>query len=94
MHENANIHIVSNTDECTLACTLIYDVDANLSQVTTNNTIIKRQVLKSGKSQEEMEEEFAFGPLEEVHAATRGELELIKTLGKSWFDAPVEGAKA
>ena len=55
---------------------------------------MKRQVLKSGKSQEEMEEEFAFGPLEEVHAATRGELELIKTLGKSWFDAPVEGAKA
>ena len=43
------------------------------------------QVLESGKSKEEMEAEFAYGPLEEVHAAVRGELELIKTLGKDFF---------
>jgi hypothetical protein len=32
----------------------------------------KLQALKSGKSQEEMEEEFGFSALEEVHTATRG----------------------
>lgn len=45
----------------------------------------KLGVLKSGKSEDEMKEALAFGELEEVHAAVRGELELIKALGKEWF---------
>jgi hypothetical protein len=34
---------------------------------------------------QEMEEELGFGSLEEVHASVRGELEMIKELGKEWF---------
>ena len=31
------------------------------------------------------------GELEEVHAVVRGELELIKKLGKEWFTTPTPG---
>jgi hypothetical protein len=43
------------------------------------------QVLRSGVSEEEMIEKLDFGPLEEVMAVVRGELELIKKLGKDFF---------
>merc|ERR1719478_340719 len=51
-------------------------------------TEFKLSVLKSGQSEEEMKAAIGFGELEEVHAVVRGELELIKKLGKEWFTMP------
>ena len=51
-------------------------------------TEFKLSVLKSGQSEEEMKAAIGFGELEEVHAVVRGELELIKKLGKEWFSMP------
>ena len=51
-------------------------------------TEFKLSVLKSGQSEEEMKAAIGFGELEEVHAVVRGELELIKKLGKEWFSTP------
>mmetsp|Transcript_14220 Transcript_14220/g.34785 ORF Transcript_14220/g.34785 Transcript_14220/m.34785 type:complete len:170 (-) Transcript_14220:220-729(-) len=62
--------------------------DSEYKRQVMQRTEFKLKVLKSGKTKEEMEEEIGFGVLEEVHAATRGELELIKALGKDWFDSP------
>ncbi len=52
---------------------------------TRTDPAMPAQVLRSGVSEEEMIEKLDFGPLEEVMAVVRGELELIKKLGKDFF---------
>ena len=73
-------------EELTAECEYLNSMPASAyKDAMLAKTEHKLGVLKSGKSEDEMKEALAFGELEEVHAAVRGELELIKALGKEWF---------
>ncbi|EKX39979.1 hypothetical protein GUITHDRAFT_154274 [Guillardia theta CCMP2712] len=62
--------------------------DSAFKESNLQRTKWKLSVLESGKSEEEMKEEFGFGELEEIHATTYGVLHMIKQLGKDWFTTP------
>jgi len=74
-----------------IACTISPFILASLRKLIFQN-FYQLGVLKSGESEEEMKAAIGFGELEEVHGVVRGELELIKKLGKDWFDTPAVAA--
>jgi len=85
-----NYEVVEDlTKECEYLLEVLKTMDASVyKSAVMAKTEFKLKVLRSGKSEEEMKEEIGFGELEEVHAVVRGELELIKKLGKAWFSSP------
>lgn len=77
------------TAECEYLMEVLKSMEASAyKDAAMAKTEHKLSVLKSGKSEAEMKDAIGFGELEEVHAVVRGELELIKKLGKEWFTTP------
>jgi len=74
------------TAECEYLVEVLKTMDASAyKDAVMAKTEHKLGVLKSGVPEDEMKAAIGFGELEEVHAVVRGELDLIKNLGKEWF---------